>query len=157
MEIWAETDVDGLFFMDDWGAQRSLLISPTMWRELFKPLYRDYIDLAHSKGKKIFMHSDGYIVDILPDLIELGIDAVNSQLFCMGLDSLEEFRGKICFWGEIDRQHLLPKGSRADIENAVKEVYDHLFHTGGVIAQCEFGAGANPDNVRAVFEAWNSL
>jgi uroporphyrinogen decarboxylase len=157
MEVWAETEVDGLFFMDDWGAQQNLLISPAMWRELFKPMYRDYIDLAHSKGKKIFMHSDGYILDILPDLIELGLDAVNSQIFCMGLENLKPFRGQICFWGEIDRQHLLPNGSVKDIENAVGEVYANLFKTGGVIAQCEFGAGADPRNVETVFQTWDSL
>ncbi|MBT3273717.1 MAG: methyltransferase [Spirochaetales bacterium] len=157
MEVWADTDVDALFFMDDWGAQQSLLISPVMWRDLFKPLYRDYIDLAHSKGKKIFMHSDGYIADILPDLIELGLDAVNSQIFCMGLENLEQYRGQICFWGEIDRQHLLPNGSTQDIKNAVKGVYEHLSKSGGVIAQCEFGAGANPDNVYSVFQTWDEL
>ena len=103
------------------------------------------------------MHSDGYIIDILPDLIEMGLDAVNSQIFCMGLENLENFRGQICFWGEIDRQHLLPDGSKKDIENAVHDVYRRLYKTGGVIAQCEFGAGANPDNVYTVFETWNKL
>ena len=90
---WAQTDVDALFIMDDWGSQQSLLISPATWREVFKPLYKDYVSIAHSHNKKIFMHSDGYIVDIIPDLIELGIDAINSQIFCMGLDTLEQFKG----------------------------------------------------------------
>ena len=103
------------------------------------------------------MHSDGYIIDILPDLIELGLDAVNSQIFCMGLENLEQFSGQICFWGEIDRQHLLPNGSKSDIENAVNDVYRHLYKSGGIIAQCEFGAGANPDNVYNVFKTWDQL
>ena len=53
--------------MDDWGSQHGLLISPRTWRKVFKPLYKDYIDLAHSKGKKIFMHSDGFTAEIIPD------------------------------------------------------------------------------------------
>ena len=54
-----QTDVDALFFMDDWGAVDSLLISPAMWVEYFKPLYKDYVDLAHAHDKFAFMHSDG--------------------------------------------------------------------------------------------------
>ena len=105
LELWAKTDVDGLSFMDDWGAQRALLISPKHWREIFKPLYKDYIDLAHHYGKSIFMHSDGCIADIVPDLVDLGLDALNSQLFVMDIEDLgEKFAGKITFWGEIDRQ-----------------------------------------------------
>ena len=119
---WAQTDVDALFIMDDWGSQQSLLISPATWREVFKPLYKDYVSIAHSHNKKIFMHSDGYIVDIMPDLIELGIDAINSQIFCMGLDTLEQFKGKITFWGEIDRQHILPEGTVEEVKDAVKKV-----------------------------------
>ena len=107
LEEWAKTKVDALTFMDDWGSQRSLLINPAIWREIFKPMYRDYIEIAKRHGKKIFMHSDGFILDILPDLAEMGLDAVNSQIFCMGLDALEPLAGKITFWGEIDRQHLL--------------------------------------------------
>jgi uroporphyrinogen decarboxylase len=84
-ELWAKTDVDAIFFMDDWGAQERLLISPRTWRKIFKPLYKDFIDLAHANGKYAFMHSDGYIQDILPDLVEMGLDAINSQLFCMDI------------------------------------------------------------------------
>jgi hypothetical protein len=155
--LWAKTDVDSMMIMDDWGSQRSLLISPSLWREIFKPMYRDYIQIAHSHGKTMFMHSDGYIVDILPDLIELGLDAVNAQLFCMGLDKLAPFAGQITFWGEIDRQHLLPEGTTTDIDRAVRDVHAALWKNGGCIAQCEFGGAAKPDNVRQVFATWNAL
>ena len=118
---------------------------------------KDYIDIAHSHGKKIFMHSDGYILDILPHLVELGLDAINSQIFCMGVDNLKPYRGKITFWGEIDRQYLLPNGTLDEIENAVKQVYDTLWDNGGCIAQLEFGAGANPNNVYKAFETWAKI
>lgn len=154
---WAQTDVDCLNFMDDWGSQRSLLISPEKWEEIFMPMYRDYIDIAHRHGKKIFMHSDGNILAILPKLIDLGLDAVNCQIFCMGVENLAQFRGKITFWGEIDRQHLLPYGSLEDIDRAVESIYRRLWKDGGCIAQCEFGAGAKPENVARVYERWNSL
>lgn len=157
LNVWAKTDVDGLMFMDDWGSQRSLLINPSLWVEIFKPIYKDFIDIAHKSNKKIFMHSDGYILDILPHLIELGLDAVNSQVFCMGLKNLKQFKGQITFWGEIDRQNLLPYGSLQDIEVAVKSVKENLWQDGGCIAQCEFGPGTSPDNVYKVFETWNKI
>ncbi len=157
MEKWAETEVDALSFMDDWGAQRSLLINPELWREIFKPLYKDYIDIAHSHGKKIFMHSDGYTMEIIPDLIEIGLDAINTQIFCMNIEELAEFKGKITFWGEICRQNILPHGSIKDVEAAVERVYKNLWDNGGCIAQCEFGPAAKPENVEAVFETWNRI
>lgn len=156
-ETWARTDVDALRFMDDWGSQRSLLIAPALWRQLFKPMYRDYVQIAHQHGKKLFMHSDGHITAIYPDLVEIGMDAVNSQLFCMEPENLAPFAGKITFWGEIDRQHLLPDGSPADNAAAVRRVHKNLWHNGGCIAQCEFGPAARPENVRAVFAAWDEL
>jgi uroporphyrinogen-III decarboxylase len=154
---WAQTDVDAFMFMDDWGSQKSLLINPGLWDELFKPLYRDYIDIAHKAGKKIFMHSDGNTLQIIPRLIDLGLDAINSQLFCMGLDNLKQFKGKITFWGEIDRQNLLPHGTTADIDAAVRAVKAALWQNGCCIAQCEFGPGAKPENVRQTFKTWDEL
>lgn len=157
VEKWAQTDVDGIFFMDDWGSQTSLLVNPKDWDRYFKPMYKDYIDIAKRYGKKTFMHSDGYTLEIYPRLIELGLDAFNSQIFCIGLEQLEQFKGKITFWGEIDRQHLLPEGSKEDIANAVSSVYEKLWADGGCIGQCEFGAGAKAENVYEVYEAWNRM
>lgn len=158
LEVWANTAVDALTFMDDWGMQKSMLISPAMWRKLFKPLYRDYIAIAHAHGKYAFMHSDGYILDILPDLIEIGLDAINAQIFCMDLQQLSErCKGKITFWGEIDRQYLLPQGTADEIIAAVQSVKEALYENGGVIAQCEFGPGAKPENVHLVFVTWEKI
>ena len=72
----------------------------------------------------------------------------------MDMDELEQFKGKITFWGEIDRQHILPNGTVEDVREAVSKVQNHFWANGGVIAQCEFGPGAKPENVRAVFERW---
>ncbi len=158
VEAWARTEVDAIALMDDWGTQSGLLLHPETFRRLFKPMYRDYVAIARYYGKRIFMHSDGYITDIIPDLIEIGIDALNAQVFCMGVGELgRRFRGRITFWGEIDRQHLLVHGSRREISDAVRSVWEHLYAGGGVIAQCEFGLEANPANVRAVFETWERL
>ena len=156
MEIWASTAVDGLVFADDWGGRNGLLVSPALLRDLFKPLYRDYVEIAHRHGQYAFMHSDGNIEAILPDLVEIGVDALNAQLFAMDIEAIgERFAGKLAFWGEVDRQHLLPYGTPDDVRAAVRRVRRALWREGGVIAQCEFGIGARPENVAAVFEAWD--
>lgn len=158
MELWARTEVDALTFMDDWGAQRALLISPAMWRRVFKPLYKDYIDIAHRHGKTIFMHSDGYIAPIIGDLVELGLDALNCQLFTMDIEELgRRYAGKITFWGEIDRQYLLPAGTPAEVAQAVRRVKAALWRAGGCIAQCEFGPGSRPENVYQVYQTWEEI
>ncbi len=158
LKVWAKTDVDGLVFMDDWGAQRSLLISPESWKKVFKPLYKDYIDIAHENGKKAFMHSDGCIIDIIGELIDIGLDALNSQLFCMDMEQIsEKYRGKITFWGEIDRQYLLAEGTPDEVRQGVQKVYNLLYANGGVIAQMEFGPSVNPQNVFTAFETWENV
>ena len=98
------------------------------------------------------MHSDGYIADIIPDLIEIGVDVLNSQVFCMDVEELgDRFGGEICFWGEMDRQQLLPYGSTSEIADAARRMVSAFHHDGGFIAMCEFGPGARPENVREFF------
>lgn len=157
LTLWAQTDIDALTFSDDWGAQDRLLINPKTWVSIFKPLYKDYVDIAHHHGKKIFMHSDGHILAILPHLVDIGVDALNSQLFCMGLENVAKFKGQITFWGEIDRQYLLARASIEEVADAVALVKESLWDNGGCIAQCEFGAGARPEAVWTVFETWDNL
>jgi uroporphyrinogen decarboxylase len=156
---WASLPVDALMFMDDWGSQRSLLIDPALWREVFKPLYAEYVRIAHDGGKKAFMHSDGWILDIYEDLIEIGLDAINSQLFCMDIEEIgSRFAGRITFWGEIDRQAILPRATPEECRGAVRGVVDSLHRPeGGVIAQFELGPGARIENAHAIFRAWEAL
>jgi len=156
IRLWCKTDIDGIFLMDDWGMQNSLLINPKLWKKIFKPIYKDYINIAHKNGKYAFMHSDGYTMAIIPELIEIGLDAFNTQLFCMNIEEIgRKFRGKITFWGEIDRQYLLPNGTIIDIDRAVERVFSNLYANGGIIGQCEFGPGAKPENVLEVYKAWD--
>ncbi len=72
-------------------------------------------------GTYVFMHSDGYIRDIYQDLIEIGINAINSQLFCMPIEEIgKKFAGKITFGGEIDRQRIPPFGTEEECPQAVR-------------------------------------
>ena len=159
LEFWVTTNVDAVFFMDDWGSQSQLLISPASWREQYKPLYKDYCGIAHSNGKFAFMHSDGNISEIYEDLVEVGIDAQNSQLFVMDMAVLSErVKGKITFWGEIDRQHVLPAEDPQLVRDAVRKAAAYLYDpSGGVIAQFEVGPGANPANAMAALDEWAAV
>jgi len=157
-ELWAKTDVDAVALMDDWGTQTGLLTSPETFRRLFLPMYRDYAEVAHSAGKFLFMHSDGWITDIIPDLIQAGVDALNAQVFCMGVEDLgHRFRGRLTFWGEMDRQDLLPNGTKSEIEASVRLLFSSFYDKGGVIAQCEFGLQAKPENVLCTQKTWSRL
>ena len=157
-KLWCQTKIDAIHIEDDWGAQHALLISPELWRRFYKPLYREYCDIAHAAGKFVVMHSDGYITDILEDLIEIGVDAINSQLFCMDMEELERrFGGRICFWGEIDRQYTLPFGSGQEIRSAVDrvaEVFLNKRHT-GIVAQCPGGKDILYPAIRTVYDEWS--
>jgi len=156
MRMWAATDVDAIMFMDDWGTQTSLLISPDKWREFYKPLYKEYCDIIRASGKFVFFHSDGFTEAIYPDLIEMGVSAFNSQLFCMDIEGLgEKYKGKITFWGEMDRQNILPFANTNDVRNAVKRVRKSLdTGKGGVIAQCEWQAKDPFENIIALYDEW---
>ena len=159
IRLWCLTDVDGITMGDDWGSQRSLLVSPQLWRKMFRPLYSEYFDLIHQSGKYVFFHSDGMIRPIFQDLIDIGTDAINAQLFCMDIEELgESFRGKVTFWGEIDRQFILPFGSEQDVRQAVRRAYNALAgDEGGQIAQTAWTIDTPTDNIMVAFDEWMRL
>lgn len=156
LAAWADTDVQGVSFMDDWGSQTALLIAPERWRALFKPLYREYAALLHQAGKYVFFHSDGHIQAILPDLVEIGVDAVNSQLYCMDIEEIgRTLAGKITFWGELDRQHLQPFGTPATVRAGVRRIRRALDRNqGGLFAMCEWGRLDPYENIDAMYDEW---
>jgi uroporphyrinogen decarboxylase len=157
LQYWLNKDVDGIMFFDDWGSQRALLISPDMWRKFFKPVYKEMMDMIKKAGKYVFFHTDGYILDLYPEFIELGVDAINSQLWCMGIEKVaEKFAGKITFWGEIDRQNILAFGTPEDIDNAAKRMKDCLYvNGGGLIGQSVAGKDVPLENIEALLNCWN--
>lgn len=157
LERQLEYDIDGISFMDDWGTQRQLMINPKQWRKLFKPAYQKIIDLVHQAGKFFYFHSDGNIMEIISDLIEIGVDVLNPQFSCMDLDELgRKCGGKICISSDIDRQYILPRGSVEEVKRYVKRVIEILgSHNGGLIGRGEIGPDVPLANVEAMFEAFS--
>ena len=157
VDAWLVMDVDAVPFGDDWGTQRSLLISPDAWVKLFKPLYQELFDRIHAAGKKVFFHSDGYIFDLYPHFIEMGVDAINSQLWCMGVEKVARaFAGKITFWGEISRQNTLPHGTPEDVKQAARTMIQALHvNGGGLIGESEINRDVPLANVEAFYTAWD--
>jgi uroporphyrinogen decarboxylase len=147
---------DAIHFADDWGSQRSLLISPALWREFFKPCYARLFAQVHRAGKFVFMHSDGFIMDIIEDLIEVGVNALNCQVWAMGPDRVgARFRGRITFWGELNRQTTVPHGTPDDIRAAIRVMKNNLGTPGGgLIAQSEVDNLTPLSNIEAILQQW---
>ena len=155
LDKWLQMDVDAIAFGDDWGSQRALLISPAHWRKIFKPCYKELFDRIKAAGKYVFFHSDGYILDIYEDMIELGVDALNSQLWCMGLEKVAPYAGRITFWGEISRQTTLPSGTPGQIRQCAEKMKQLLYRNGGLIGQSELGPDVPTENIQALIHSWN--
>jgi len=117
IERYAGAGVDGYMFCDDWGLQNRLMISPEAWRKLWKPRYARIYQAAHKAGMLTFLHSCGHIVDILDDLIEIGLDVIQmDQQQNMGLELLgKRFGGRITFYCPVDIQKTMAYGSLDEI------------------------------------------
>jgi len=156
LDYWLDMDIDAVSFTEDWGTQISLLISPALWREMFRPVYKKLFDKIKAAGKFVFFHSDGYILDIYADLIALGADAINSQVWCMGVENVAAVgAGKVTFWGELDRQGFLPFGTPGDVRRGAAKMKELLYAGGGLIGQGEIGPDVPLENVRAMLDCWN--
>lgn len=154
--------IDAISFGDDWGTQNSLMISPNMWRDIFKARYKEQFDLVHSFGKHVYFHSCGYIYDIIPDLIEIGVDILNlNQPDLFGIERIgQDFGGKVCFNCPVDHQTVAIKGSRDEIFDYVKRLNDHLgCYNGGFIGYIEeyHSVGMTEENYKNIVDAFESL
>jgi hypothetical protein len=120
---------------DDWGTQTSLMINPELWREIFKPRYKAQIALAHSLGLYVYMHSCGYIFDIIEDLIEIGLDILNPGQ--PDINNVAEmgrcFGGRICFSCPPSYQGAAVSGDREALVSQIHQYKKHLFKNGGLI------------------------
>ncbi len=119
-----EMGVDMIWIGDDFGTQSGMLISPRIWRQLFKPRMAEFISTLKTINPqvKVAYHSDGNIEKIIPDLIEIGLDVLNPvQPACMNPAKLKrDYGDKLCFWGTIDEQFTLPFGTADQVRAQVR-------------------------------------
>lgn len=158
VDRWIQSDVDAVGFGDDWGTQQGLMISPEMWRAIFRPAYAYLFEPVKRAGKFVQFHSDGMVLPIIPDLLALGVDILNVQHDLIGLTQLEPFRGQVCFLTQIDSQRLLPYGTPATVRQRIGEVFGALGTPGGgVIGYAVIGPDVPPENMAAVYAAYEEL
>ena len=134
---WAAAGVDVMVYGDDVATQISLMMSPEMWRSLLKPRLRRVIQAAKDVNPDvlIFYHSDGNIMEIIPDLIEVGVEILNPiQPECMDpVEVAGKFGDRVCFWGTVGTQTTFPNGSPDDVVSVCRKMVDVVGKNGGLI------------------------
>lgn len=127
-------------FGDDLGLQTSLPMSPAMWQKYIKPSYERLFRLCREADVPIYLHTDGHILEIIPDLIEVGVTVLNPQIRANGLEGLVELaKGKVAIDQDLDRQ-LFPFATPSQIEDHINEVFEGLYLPEGglmLFAECE--------------------
>ena len=119
---WVEVGVDFVGFGDDLGLQHALPIRPDTWRQYIKPSYERIFSYCRSRGVHVDLHTDGYIVDIIPDLLECGVSELNPQDLVNGLENLEQLaKGKVHLRLDLDRQRITVFGSPDEIDAHVRD------------------------------------
>jgi len=135
IDIVAEYDIDCLFFGDDWGQQKGLIMGPEIWREFIKPRRKKEYEYIKSKGMYIAQHSCGDIYDIFPDLIEIGLDIYNTfQPEIYDIRKVKkEFGNELTFYGGVSTQHVLPYGTAEEVKAQTRELMEVMGKDGGYI------------------------
>ena len=158
----ASFPVDAIFFGDDWGGQRGVLLGPDRWRKFIKPRWAKLYDAAHAAGKITMSHCCGSVADVMGDIVEMGLDVLESiQPEAKGMNPYElkkQWGDKITFWGGLGSQSILPFGTPAQIKQEVAKLCRQMGSGGGYIL-----APAKPlqpetpiENVLAAIEAFNN-
>jgi uroporphyrinogen decarboxylase len=156
----AELPIDWLWCGDDVAGQRSMVMSPSAWRSMIKPLMAELFAVGKSRGLWVAHHCCGALRPIIPDLIECGLDVLNPvQAGCPGMDPLElkrEFGDSLAFMGGVDTQELLPFASPAEVRSATERLIDGMSAGGGgyILAASHTIPPETPDeNIFALYEA----
>jgi len=127
--------IDWLWTGDDVGGQRGMIMSPACWRGMIQPHLARIFAVGKSRGLWVAYHSCGSVRPIIPDLIEMGLDVLNPvQCNCPGMDPIElkkEYGAALSFMGGVDTQHLLPRGSAAEVYRTTVHLVEEMTVDGG--------------------------
>ena len=153
-----EYEVTCSYMGDDFGMQKGPIISLKLWRDLFKPRMKKVWDIYRAKDIPIMHHTCGDCRIFLNDMIEIGLDVLNPvQANAMPIDELKrDFGDKLTFWGGIDCQEILTKGTPDDVKENVHKTVSVLGKNGGLILSPVNVMNNVPvENVRALIESVN--
>jgi len=133
----ADIPADAIMFGDDWGDQRGVILGPERWRRFIKPAWARVYEEVHRQGKLIISHSCGSVAEIMPDIIEIGLDALEScQPEAVGMHPYElkaKWGDKIAFYGCLGSQSTIPFGTPDEIRAEVRKLRREMGKGGGFI------------------------
>jgi len=149
---WLKIGVDCASFGEDLGTQTASMISPPMFRKWVVPTYKALMQPCRRAGAHVYLHSDGYIMELVDMLLECGVTVINPQDLCNGIDALaEHVKGRCCIALDIDRQQVIPFGTRAEIRELIREEVMKLGSPrGGLMFVCGIYPPTPPENVDAL-------
>jgi hypothetical protein len=144
--------VDVFQFQEDIGTQTASILSPAAFRKWVVPAYRRMMRPVKDAGIIVGTHSDGYILELVDDLLACGCDILNPQDLCNGIDNIARaIKGRCCIELDVDRQQILPFGSRREIQALIEEEVRKLgAPEGGLMFICGIYPPTPPANVDAV-------
>ncbi|MBD3291996.1 MAG: hypothetical protein GF393_03670 [Armatimonadia bacterium] len=155
VEKYLELGVEYMSFGDDLGNQVNLPISPASWREYIGPCYEQLYGPIRDAGAHVYMHSDGDIRAIIPDLVSYGVTMINPQIRANTLGDLERIcKGKVAVALDLDRQ-LFPFATPEEIDAHIKEAVETLaLPEGGLRVSAEVAADVPLENIDAICTAF---
>jgi uroporphyrinogen decarboxylase len=159
----ANGKIDIILTGDDFGAQNGMLVSPDMWRRLLKKGFEEYVSLIKRFDTTTMHHTCGAVREIIPDMIECGLDILQSiqpEANGMALADLKSAYGdRICFQGGISIQKTMPYGTPDDIRRDVAAIADLVGSKGGYIfcTSHNIQADTSIDNVIALMNAYHEF
>lgn len=130
-----ELSIDGVFLGDDWGDQRGVILGPERWRRFIKPRTAKLYERIRAAGKLVLTHCCGNVFDIIPDMIEMGLDVLESlQPEAMDVYEIKRKYGKnLRLWGGLGTQQVLPFGSPQEVRDEIHKLIKELGRGGGYI------------------------
>ena len=151
-------NIDIFLVISDLGSQRGPLISVDMFNKFVAPYLLEMSELIHGFGVKLMFHSCGNIYPLIPDIINCGVDVLNTIQPTGGHmtpESLKNFAGRICFHGGMDVQTLLPSGTPEQIKREARK-YAETFGTGYIACPAHlFQPDTPPENIIAFYQAFD--
>lgn len=122
IDQWLALGVDLMDLGEDLGAQKASMISPGDFERWIAPAYKALIGPCREAGCLVALHSDGHVMELMDAFVACGIDIINPQDLCNGIDNLaREVKGRMCIRLDIDRQTIVPYGTRRDIRALIEE------------------------------------